>query len=69
MRTKARRDYEKKPLKRFKYKSKLFYSYIRNKQKVKQVIPQLNTGWGQMPSNDQEIVQELGTFLESVFTQ
>ena len=43
MRKKAKREYEKKLLKRFKDKPKLFDSYVRNKQKVKRVIPQLNT--------------------------
>ena len=41
MRKKAKREYEKKLLKRFKDKPKLFYSYVRNKQKVKPEIPQL----------------------------
>ena len=48
MRKKAKREYEKKLLKRFKDKPKLFYSYVRNKQKVKPEIPQLNTGDGIM---------------------
>ena len=46
MRKKAKREYEKKLLNRFKDKPKLFYSYVRNKQKVKPEIPQLNTGDG-----------------------
>ena len=41
MRKKAKREYENKFLKRLKDKPKLFYSYVRNKQKVKRVIPQL----------------------------
>ena len=48
MRKKAKREYEKRLLKRFKDKPKLFYSYVRNKQKVKPEIPQLNTGYGIM---------------------
>ena len=35
---------------------------MRNKQKVKRVIPQLNTGAGIMTSSDEEIAQELGYF-------
>ena len=58
MRKKAKREYEKKLLKRFKDKPKLFYSYVRNKQKVKPEIPQLNTGDGIMISSDEEIAQE-----------
>ena len=58
MRKKAKREYEKKLLKRFKDKPKLFYSYVRNKQKVKPEIPQLNTGDGIMTSSDEEIAQE-----------
>ena len=42
----------------FKDKPKLFYSYVRNKQKVKPEIPQLNTGDGIMTSSDEEIAQE-----------
>ena len=42
-----------------KDKPKLFYSYVRNKQKVKRVIPQLNTGARIMTSSDEEIAQEL----------
>ena len=64
MRKKAKREYEKKLLKRFKDKPKLFYSYERNKQKVKRVIPQLNTGAGIMTSSDEEIAQELGYFFD-----
>ena len=60
MRKKAKREYEKKLLKRFKDKPKLFYSYVRNKQKVKPEIPQLNTGDGIMTSSDEEIAQEFG---------
>ena len=58
MRKKAKREYEKKLLKRFKDKPKLFYSYVRNKQKVKPGIPQLNTGDGIMTLSDEEIAQE-----------
>ena len=59
MRKKAQIEYEKKLLKRFRGKPKLFYSYVRNKQKVKRVIPQLNTGVGIMTSSDEEIAKEL----------
>ena len=69
MRKKAKREYEKKLLKRFKDKPKLFYSYVRNKQKVKPEIPQLNTGDGIMTSSDEEIAQEFGKKIESVFTR
>ena len=69
MRKTAKREYEKKLLKRFKDKLKLFYSYVRNKQKVKPEIPQLNTGDGIMTSSDEEIAQEFGDFLGSVFTR
>ena len=69
MRKKAKREYEKKLLKRFKDKPKLFYSYVRNKQKVKPEIPQLNTGDGIMTSSDEEIAQEFGNFFGSVFTR
>ena len=58
MRKKPKREYENKLLKRFKDKPKLFYSYVRNKQKVKPEIPQLNTGDGIMTSSDEEIAQE-----------
>ena len=66
---KQKREYEKKLLKRFKDKPKLFYSYVRNKRKVKRVMPQLNTGAGIMTSSDEEIAQELGYFFGSVFTR
>ena len=69
MRKKAKREYEKKLLKRFKDKPKLFYSYVRNKQKVKPEIPQLNTGDGIMTSSDEEIAQEFGKKFGSVFTR
>ena len=49
---------------RVKDKPKLFYSYVRNKQKVKRVIPQLNTGAGIITSSDEEIAQELDIFLD-----
>ena len=69
MSKKAKREYEQKLLERFKDKPKLFYSYVRNKQKVKRVIPQLNTGARIMTSSDEEIAQELGYFFGSVFTR
>ena len=42
---------------------------MRNKQKVKRVIPQLNTGVGIITSSDEEIAQELGHFFGSVLTR
>ena len=42
---------------------------MKNKQKVKPEIPQLNTGDGIMTSSDEEIAQEFGNFFGSVFTR
>ena len=69
MRKKAKREYEKKLLKRFKDKPKLFYSYVRNKQKVQPEIPQLNTGDGIMTSSDEEIAHEFGEKKLDRFSQ
>ena len=51
-----------------KDKPKIFYSYVRSKQKVKPVIPHLRKEDGETTTNDQEIADFLGKFFESVFT-
>ena len=51
-----------------KDKPKLFYSYVRSKQKVKPVIPHLRKEDGETTTNDQEIADVRGKFFESVFT-
>ena len=51
-----------------KDKPKLFYSYIRNKQNIKQVIPHLRKEDGETTTNDSEIADVLWKFFESVFT-
>ena len=51
-----------------KDKPKLFYSYVRSKQKVKPVTPHLRKEDGETTTNDQEIADVLGKFFESVFT-
>ena len=63
IRKKAHREYEKKLLKRMKDKPKLFYSYVRSKQKVKPVIPHLNKEDGETTTNDQETADVLGKFF------
>ena len=65
---KDQREYEKKLLKRMKDKPKIFYSYVRSKQKVKPVVPHLRKEDGETTTNDQEIADVLGKFFESVFT-
>ena len=51
-----------------KDKPKLFYSYVRSKQKVKPVMPYLRKEEGETTTNDQEIADGPGKFFESVFT-
>ena len=68
IRKKAQREYEKKLLKRIKYKPQLFYSDVRSKLKVKPVIPHLRKEDGETITNDQEIADVLGKFFEPVFT-
>ena len=47
---------------------KLFYSYVRSKQKVKPVIPHLRKEDAETTTNDQETADVLRKFFESVFT-
>ena len=54
-------------MKPYQDKPKLFYSFIRNKQKIKQVIPHVNTGGGKLTSNDKEVAQKY--VFASVFTK
>ena len=54
-------------MKRYTDKSKLFYSFIRNKQKINQVIKQINIGGGKITSNDKEFAQIY--VFASVFTK
>ena len=68
MKKKTERENEEKLLKRMTDKPKLFYSYVRSKQKVKPIMPHLRKEDGETTTNDQKTADVPGKFFESVFT-
>ncbi len=65
----AQADYERKIMKEFKNKPKAFYSYVREKQKVKSGVSQLLNEQGELTNTDKETADVLNNFFQSVFTQ
>ncbi|MEW8548554.1 MAG: reverse transcriptase family protein [Candidatus Thiodiazotropha sp.] len=66
---KAKRDYESDIMKSIKTHPKRFYSYVRDKQKVKVKVTSLDKGNGNFTKNDSECCQVLSDFFSSVFTK
>ena len=65
-RGKKQKENMKKVIKEVYYtkrQTEAIYSYVRNKQKVKRVVPGI-TGAGIITSSEEEIAQELGHFLD-----
>ena len=69
MRKDAKRQYEKKLVRKFKDKPKLFYGYVRSKLKVKPVVTNLTKPDGTSTDNDEEVTEVLSEFFRSVFTE
>ena len=66
---KAKRDYESDIMKSIKSHPKRFYSYVRDKQKVKVKVSNLDKGDGNFTKTDSESCQVLSDFFSSVFTK
>ena len=65
---KAQADYENQLMKEFKTKPKQFYSYVRDKQKVKVGVTQLEKEDGSRTESDRETADLLSEFFQSVYT-
>ncbi|XP_072014972.1 uncharacterized protein [Amphiura filiformis] len=65
----AQAKYEQRLMKEFKSKPKAFYSYVRQNQKVKVGVAQLEKDDGNLTENDEEAAEVLSQFFQSVFTQ
>ena len=63
----AQANYEKQLMKEFKKKPKQFYNYVREKQKVKVGISQLEKEDGTRTDSDEETAENLSDFFQSVF--
>ena len=61
-------SYEKKLTNKLKNNSKGFYSYLRNKRKLKSGVPSLERPDGSRTTNAQESAEVLSKALVSVFT-
>ena len=66
---KAKRDYESDIMRSIKSHPKRFYSYVRDKQKVKVKVSNLDKGDGNFTKTDSESCQVLSDFFSSVFTK
>ena len=66
---KAKRKFEKKLSFDVKSNPKRFYSYIRSRTKVKEIIGPLKDGSGQLISNDEQKCEILNEYFGSVFTE
>lgn len=66
---KAKRDHESDIMKSIKTHPKRFYSFVRDKQKVKVKVSNLDKGDGNFTKNDSESCQVLSDFFSSVFTK
>ena len=66
---KAKRDYESDIMRSIKSHPKRFYSYVRNKQKVKVKVTNLDKWDGNFTKDDSESCQVLSDFFSSVFTK
>lgn len=66
---KAKLDYEKKLIMSFKDNPKKFYGYVRNKQKIKVGVSQIDKGGGSMTASDKEAAEVLCKFFKSVFVK
>ena len=64
----AQVKHKERLMREFKQKPKAFYSYVREKQKVKLGVSQLETDDGSLTNTDREAADELSKFFRSVFT-
>ncbi len=69
MNKKLKREHEKKLIKTFKGKPKLFYAYMRDNLKVKPTVVQLEKEDGSVTKDDKEVADTLSRFFESVYTE
>ena len=66
---KAKRDFESDIMRSIKSHPKRFYSHVRNKQKVKVKVTNLDEGDGNFTKDNSESCQVLSEFFSSVFTK
>ncbi len=69
MNKRLKREHEKKRIKKFKGKPKLFYAYMRDNIKVKPTVTQLEKEDGSVTKDDKEVAETLSRFVKSVYTE
>ena len=66
---KVHRDHERQLVKKFKEKPKMFYSYIRQSQKVKVAVTRLEKADGKKTDSSREAAGILQEFFQSVYVE